>query len=125
MKNAAVAGLIAGIIGGIVALIVGIFTGGSDVTSAAFTNLASIHIGNNAIWGIIFGLIFSAFYSRIPGKGISKGFYFGLLLWLLVAIRPATFLGLFGEMPWAKGFIIVGFFFTVVYGIVLGALYKK
>ncbi len=34
-------------------------------------------------WGILLSLGFAVLYKGIPGKGLKKGFYYGLLLWLI------------------------------------------
>ncbi|WP_455276600.1 hypothetical protein [[Eubacterium] cellulosolvens] len=129
-KTGAVSGLIAGLFGGIVMTITGI-TGHVigpfeplEITGIFLIFYTISHVGIALIFGIIFGIIYLKYYDSILGKGILKGLYFGLLLWLLVSIIPAIILGAIGQIAWTKGFIIVGFFSIIAYGLVLGYLHK-
>lgn len=82
------------------------------------------------VLGIIFGTVFGAIYSRfhdlIPGKGISKGLYFGLMIWFIKDIAAGAYTALtMGQVATGIGLIVVGFFMWIAYGPVLAALYKK
>jgi len=134
MKSGFSAGIIAGFVGGVVAfilIIIGNITGiwvpfeGALNDVVFLTNQAVTHIGLNTIWGTIFGLIYSRFYDLIPGKGIWKGLYFGLLLFLIINISQASYLAAFGSFFWVIGNFYVAFPIRIIYGFVLGALYEK
>jgi hypothetical protein len=94
------------------------------------TIITSIMV-TNVIWGIIFGFLYERFYDLIPGKGVMKGFVYGLLIWLVSNIRSVSIMGLalaypFTVAPWGITYLWGGFWAVVVaYGPVLGVLYKK
>lgn len=128
IMNNLVAGAIAGIISGIVAFIVmalaammGAF---GPIEPAPITTMLGIHLGVNLIWGIIYGAIFALLYGCIPGKGIKKGFIYGLLLFVICNLRVVTFSLPYGMMLNVVGYSL-GIFILPLYGIILGALYKK
>jgi hypothetical protein len=80
------------------------------------------------VFGAIFGALYSRFHDPIPGKGISKGIYFGLMIWLVKDIAAGAFVPLLSRrLDWTVSIalIFVGFFEWIVYGSLLGALYKK
>ncbi|MCX6659978.1 MAG: hypothetical protein NTX81_06320 [Candidatus Bathyarchaeota archaeon] len=81
----------------------------------------------NIVWGIIFGYLYARFYDPIPGKGVMKGLYCGLLIWLVSNIRSVSINGLLPTIaPWGISYLWCGFWAMVItYGPVLGALYKK
>ena len=84
------------------------------------------HLALNMIWGIIFGIIYARIYDCIPAKGISKGVVFALVFYLLISnIRIGSFLQSYGIYEFAFGEIWTGFFGSIAFGIVLGALYRK
>ena len=89
-------------------------------------NIVATMIVLAMILGAVFGAIYLKFYDLVPGKGVSKGLYFGLMIWLIKNIAGgADEALLFLEIPSAIRLIFVGFFLWVTYGFVLGALYKK
>jgi uncharacterized membrane protein YagU involved in acid resistance len=97
MKNSIVAGAVAGLVGSIVAI----------------------------IFGAIFGRIYEMVQRSIPGKGSMKGLNFGLLIWLICDIAAGAYVGLvINEVSTAIGLISFGFFTWIVYGYILGTLYK-
>jgi hypothetical protein len=133
MKSGVVAGLIAGIVGGIVAVTATYFTLPPEVQATVGLNAGTMKWlisqgGLNVIWGAIFGMIFAKVYNLVPGKGVSKGLIFSLLVWVLIGIYPVTFYLLVYDPPlttMATGWAMVGFIIRIFYGLVLGALYKK
>lgn len=133
MKNGIVAGAIAGIVGGILAITLTYFTLPPEVQATVGLNAGTMKWftsqgGLNVIWGAIFGWIFTKVYNLVPSKGISKGLIFSLLIWVLINIYPTSFYMLVYDPPltaMAFGWGVVGLFIRIVYGLVLGALYKK
>ena len=129
MKSGLSAGAVAGIIAGIVGVIYVSITiaAGLEPPRAQWYWIIS-QIVFNLIWGAIFGVLYQRFHDAIPSKGVVKGFYFGLLIWLIHGLYVSTFL--LSMVPvlnafatsWAIGGFIVR---AIAYGPVLGAIYKK
>jgi hypothetical protein len=125
MKNSIVAGAVAGLVGSIVAIIFGVilcFVGWCPMpTSQSSVVMIIISI----IFGAIFGRIYEMVQRSIPGKGSMKGLNFGLLIWLICDIAAGAYVGLvINEVSTAIGLISFGFFTWIVYGYILGTLYK-
>ena len=135
-------GAIAGLLGGVFALlsrvlgeIIGLFPflfmyteGGIIVIEDFLTKLLSgfaIQLFINMIWGIIFGMIYTKVYNIVPGKGIKKGILYGMIFFLVASLRYSLYLFLWGDMNYGWGFIFIGFFNALFYGLFLGILYKK
>lgn len=100
LKIGIVAGLVAGFIAGIVASVsntvanmVGL---PNPLLTVPTTNIPEIYILINVIWGVIFGVIFSLTYDLIPGKYISKGFFYGIVIFLITNIRDYSYLFIMG-----------------------------
>ncbi|WP_455369051.1 hypothetical protein, partial [[Eubacterium] cellulosolvens] len=97
--------------------------------TAAMTKWLTAQIGLNIIWGAVFGWIFSKVYELIPGKGVTKGLSFSMMVWLFfIGLYPISFFLLVYDPPltlMAMGWGIVGFIVRIFYGLVIGALYKK
>jgi len=131
MKSGLSAGAVAGVVGGIVAVTAVWITNPTVHTSspAAMVQWLITQIGLNIVWGAVFGWIFSKVYTLVPGKNATKGLYFSLMVWLFfIGLYPVTFFVLlYGPTMYqlALGWGIVGFLVRLVYGPVLGALYKK
>ena len=136
MKSGAAAGFVAGIVGGIVSFVfayIGVAIGLiSPVPGLSATALLTSVMVTNVIWGIIFGFLYARFYDPIPGRGIMKGLYYGLLIWLVSNIRSVSIMGLgfltypIVVAPWGITYLWGGFWAMVIaYGPVLAALYKK
>ncbi|WP_455277970.1 hypothetical protein [[Eubacterium] cellulosolvens] len=137
MKSGIFAGTIAGVVMGIVASIVGYFLTGlrliepaggfeiwNDPSMQILLVLAEISLG--LIWGSIFGAIYSYTHNIIPGKGIIKGLYFGLIIWLIKDVAAGSYTALIlTQIQTALLLIIYGFIMWIVYGPLLGYLYKK
>ncbi|OGD53000.1 hypothetical protein A3K80_03610 [Candidatus Bathyarchaeota archaeon RBG_13_38_9] len=79
----------------------------------------------NIIWGIIAGYGYKLGYDVIPGKGITKGAIWGLAIWVISNIRTVTIMQSHMSPVAITIYLWCGFFALLVYGIVLGALYKK
>jgi hypothetical protein len=136
MKNGILAGAIAGVVMGICTVIVG-FTSVSYIgimqptydvtwtpTLMMWLTLAQISLG--IIWGGIFGAIYTFVYNIIPRKGVIKGLFFGLLIWLVKDIAAGSYTALMiMNVKIAIELIYYGFFMWIIYGLILGYLYKK
>ena len=125
MKNVVLAGAIAGVVGGIAGVVLGLvcvpigFWCAMTNTSAAATIVLTI------IFAVIFAVLYSKLCDSIPSKGVLKGIYFGLMIWV-VNIAAGAYVALVGgEISTGSSLIIFGFFIWIVYGALLGALYKK
>ena len=135
-------GALAGLIGGITASVVAI-TGpalglwklyGFTIESSFDLWLSQLgaHTVINLFWGAIFGAIFAKAYFSIPGKKIIKGLYYGLIIYLITSFHLSSF-----SICWAVyhnawfiaefmvGNIIIAAAQFIVFGIVLGYLYRK
>ena len=137
MKNGIYAGAIAGVIMGICTVIIGFTTvfylgikePTYDVetwtpTLTIWLTLAQISLG--IIWGSIFGAIYTFVYDLIPKKGIIKGLYYGLLLWLIKDIAAGSYTAfMLMQRSIAIDLVYYGFFMWTIYGLILGYLYKK
>ncbi|MCW4032846.1 MAG: hypothetical protein NWF08_05585 [Candidatus Bathyarchaeota archaeon] len=135
MKNAILAGAIAGavadpalVVSGYVFGNIGIFEppGGLEIwTLSMFILLVLAHLSLDIFWGMIGGAAFSYLYNLIPGKGAVKGLYFGLSIWVIKDVAAGSYLALtMMEVNSAILLIIPGFFLWIVYGPMLGYLYK-
>jgi hypothetical protein len=141
MKNAILAGAIAGAVADI-AFITGVYVmppifgnigafeppGGSMEIwdPSMFMLLGVAHLSLDIFWGMILGAVYAFLYSLIPGKGAVKGLYFGLFIWVIKDVAAGSYLALtMMEVSSAINLIVGGFFMWIVYGPVLGYLYKK
>ncbi|WP_455277973.1 hypothetical protein [[Eubacterium] cellulosolvens] len=137
MKSGIFAGAIAGVIMGIgstiLAYILGILLqfiepiGGLEIWDPSMQILLALaEISLGLIWGSIFGAIYSYTHNIIPGKGIIKGLYFGLIILLIKDIAAGSYVALMlMQIQTAINLIIYGFFMWIIYGLILGYLYKK
>ena len=136
MKNVILAGVIAGLVSGIVcsllvfvSLSIGLLGANLIVSGSQLqkTSSAIYIILLTVIFGPIVALIYAKFYDSIPGKGFKKGLYFGLMIWFIKDIMGAAYIVLPMMQPAIIGVnvIVVGFYLGVIYGLVLGYLYKK
>ena len=137
MKNAILAGAIAGAVSApalvasaIVFGNIGVFeppVGTMEIwTPSMWILLILSHLSLDIFWGMIGGTAFSYLYNLIPGKGAVKGFYFGLSIWIIKDVAAGSYLALtMMKVNSAMILIITGFFMWIVYGSVLGYLYKK
>ncbi len=137
MKNAILAGAVAGAVADIAVVAsayvfanIGVFEplGGSmEIWTPSMWILLSVaHLSLDIFWGMIGGAAFSFLYSLIPGKDAVKGLYFGLSIWVIKDVAAGSYLALIMmEVNAGIMLIIVGFFMWIVYGPVLGYLYKK
>jgi len=78
------------------------------------------------IFGAIFGVIYARFYPLIPDKGLMKGLYFGMMIWLIKDIAAGAYAAItMGAVAVGVSLVAGGVYMWIVYGLVLGALYRK
>jgi hypothetical protein len=129
MKHGVIAGAVAGVASGIVGVLfaaigsqLGFFGTPPNITPMEFTIYWLII---TTIFGAIFGVIYAKVYDSIPGNGIFKGIIAGLTIWLIKDIATGVYLGAERARVSVIAIIWVGFFIWIVYGLVIGKLYKK
>jgi len=90
------------------------------------------HVFINMVWGTIFGMIYPKVYSLVLGKGVMKGLIYGLTVFLITGFQytiwfwsMAAFHKLWLFVATTGPSLLVGFIEFLVFGLVLGALYKK
>jgi hypothetical protein len=132
MKSVIIVGLIAGFIAGIVQAVLDIsgiwelFAPGWLSFPVSIQHTVLFRAIWFSFWGIIVGGLYGFFYDYIPSKGVKKGLIFGLIIWIAVAIYPATI-----NYGYGAGEYFIPKTFTlfisqcVVYGSLIGILYKK
>ena len=136
MKSSILAGAIAGSIMGIVNFVLGYMLsiigvteplGGSwEIAQSLLMLIVLALFSLSVIWGIFFGVIYGRFFDNIPGKGIMKGLVYGILVWIAKDVAAGSYVALiFMATSISINLILVGFFMWIVYGLVLGYLYKK
>jgi len=136
MKSGIVAGAIAGLVSGIVSSIsvsvglsIGLYGGGFWGIPAAFlpADLAIAMVVLTFFFGTILGLLYSKFYDLIPGSGLRKGLNFGLMVGFVKDIMADAYVTIPMMQPIIIGvnLIVGGFYMWIIYGLVIGALYKK
>jgi len=129
MKSGVVAGAIGGLVGSIVALLIvaleSLFVG-LEPTPVPVEQIIVTFFVITIIFGAIFGAIYQKLHDPIPGTGISKGVYFGLMVYLIKDIAIAPYLAFIDmQTQLAIDYVFIGIFMWIPYGAVLGALYKK
>ena len=138
MKNAILVGAIAGAVATIAAVIsayvfgyLGVFEppgGTMDIWSnySMLILFGGANLSLGIFWGMIGGAAFSYLYNLIPGEDAVKGLYFSLSIWVIKDVAAGSYLGLIMmEVNSAITLIICGFFMWILYGLILGYLYKK
>jgi len=126
MKNPILAGFVAGILSAVTGttIMVTSYYLGYIETDLPTNSVIVTHMMVNTIYGIIFGVIYSKLYNTIPGKGLWKGLVYGLLLFLLSNIFAISYYTVSLNYPAGAGWV-GGIYVLLVYGLILGALYKK
>lgn len=128
MKSGIVAGAIAGVVGGISAIVFGGIGSQLGLYGLAVITVEEWSVYTiilTVIYGAIFGVLYARMYDSIPGGGLSKGATAGLLIWFIKDITTGIDLGLEREPVSVVAMLWVGFFTWIVYGLVIGKLYKK
>jgi len=83
------------------------------------------HVGNNAFWGALFGLTISLVFDRIPGKGIKKGLFIGLIYCSLAIFYPVSTYLTLGDMATTAEYLRNGPIDKFVYGILFVLIYER
>jgi hypothetical protein len=78
-------------------------------------------------WGILLSFGFAVLYKGIPGTGLKKGFYYGLILWVLFTPFAEMWIYLQYDIPFMAVIsgMIVNFISLLLGGIALAAIYGK
>lgn len=82
---------------------------------------------SNIVFGVLLALVYALINKCLPGKGIIKGLWFGLFVWLVGAL-PGTFsLGLVTVMAHkVVTYWIINFFIVSLWqGLLISAIYGK
>ncbi|WP_455277433.1 hypothetical protein [[Eubacterium] cellulosolvens] len=133
MKSGILPGIIAGILGGMAAIIPNIMVVNPDwpemvpklfIDIYFLINQFATDVFIHFIWGAIYGAFYALFYNRIPGKGVTKGIFYGLLIYLLSPFRYASYNFAYGILFFAKQWTITPFIVFTIFGIIIGYLYK-
>ncbi len=137
MKNAILAGAIAGAVADI-PVIASVYVlanmgaiqppvGTMEIwTPSMFMLLGVAHLALDIFWGMIAGAAYSYLYNMIPSKGVVKGLIFGFSIWVIKDVAAGSYLALtMMQVNSAIILIIGGFVMWIVYGLLLGYLYKK
>lgn len=125
-----VTGLVAGFISGIadfifsIISIFGIFF--PIVLTVDIQMLAIYTIITASLWGIVWVLLYAFFYDYLPGKGVRRGLFFGLIIWIIAPTSNWIISAACGYYLLAIQTVIVTFFsIGIVYGLILGYIYKE
>jgi hypothetical protein len=93
---------------------------------ASALNLIGPHV-IGIIRALLFVLVFAIIYKGIPGKGVTKGMIYGLLVWIVGALSGLAAMPFY--MTIATGvviyWIIGALFLSVINGAIVGAIYKE
>ena len=131
MRRGLYAGLIAGALSGILSFFIyQIYSAVGILEPKIYTMMflarqVIIHIGFSALWGLVFGIVFAFIFDRLPGKGISKGLWIGLVYFIFSIVRPTMFVISWGMVIWGLAFILGVSLEKFVYGILFVTLYKE
>jgi hypothetical protein len=131
MKKGIIAGVISGALAGIIPFFIyQIYSAVGILESKIYTIMflvrqVTIHIGFNALWGAVFGIIFALIFDKLPGKGIVKGLWIGLIYFIFSIVRSTMFVISWGMVIWGFAFILGVSLEKFVYGILFVTLYKE
>jgi hypothetical protein len=123
----AIAGLLGGILASIFQIIMNVWIwklGTIGLQIDFLIGQVGTHLFLNMFWGAVFGAIFGKFYNLVPGKLVMKGLYFSMIILLITSIRTAAYFSGWDLFQYAISWAVVGFFNAIVFGLVLGYLYK-
>jgi len=127
MKSSSISGAIAGFVAGSVAVFTQIVLASLGLQPTAILKVlpftATVHIGFNTIWFAVFGVLYSKFYDVIPSKGAKKGLVYGLIIYLMIGLLPASYYFANGNFLGASGYAFTGLVVPVIYGLLQGVLY--
>jgi len=127
-KIGAISGLIAGIVGGIVYSFFTQIAASFELYRPDWRLIIASSVEANillpTLWWIIFGIIFSKVYDVIPVKGILKGFFFALVLYLFTTIRATSFNLSYRYYEFVAGPLFCDTPLYITSGLVLGIAYE-
>lgn len=137
-RKAMILGAIAGSLGGLTAsvmvyvyLLSGILSMRAHYFEVPVFSALIVFILLTAFYGSLWALLYSMFYDSIPGKGITKGLIFGLLIYLIKDVQAGTYLAFASSLQVellnmaALDLMTIGIYSWIVWGLILGYLYKK
>ena len=97
---------------------------GEEVMTPGFMVLMNLM---GIVFAILLALVYAFLYKGIPGKGIVKGLWYGLFVWLVGTLPGNFMLGMFSVI--AQGvilyWIIAGMVTNLWQGVVIAAIYGK
>ena len=139
IQPGAIAGLLGGVAAGVVAVMGhvtgywGVITAGKIVPTIGFWwSQFGVHVLMNMIWGTVFATIFPKVYNLVPGRRIGKGLYYGLIMYFITTFQITTWGTCWYAYHNASSLAITNMLSlsfsaanAVVFGLVLGALYKR
>ena len=71
---------------------------------------------------VIIGTVFGVLYEKVPGsRGVTKGIFIGIALWVISLILNLQSLG----MPGLPFTLLTGLIISLLYGALLGTLYDR
>jgi hypothetical protein len=122
--------VIAGLIGGIAASLsvvpINLWLFGLVPDSEAIMVQAVNHITLNALWGVLFGLVYTKVYDLVPSKGVLKGLVYSLIIFFCFESgHIVTYYFAQGSFINVIHTGVVGGLRAIVFGLVLGYLYRK
>ncbi len=93
---------------------------------ASALNLIGPHV-IGIIRALLFALVFAILYKGIPGKGVTKGMIYGVLVWIVGALTGMASMPFY--MTIATGVVIYWIIQQLVLGVIngaiVGAIYKE
>jgi hypothetical protein len=63
-------------------------------------------------WGVIITCVYGFLQSALPGEGLRKGIYFGMIMWFVYAYFAEPFSYLLCQIPFS--FILIGWAFHAI-----------
>jgi hypothetical protein len=93
---------------------------------ASAGNLIGAHV-IGIIRALLFVLVFAIIYKGIPGKGVTKGMIYGVLVWLVGALTGMASMPFYMTIATTVViyWIIGALFLSVINGAIVGAIYKE
>ncbi len=135
IKCGGISGLVAGIFAttiGVLLSIVGMM-GIANSVSLKESNMiiGSITVPIFVLYGIFLGICYSFVRPVVPGEGLKKGLYYGLLIWMIADVSKAAFMyvmsaamgGAMGLL--AMDMVLIGCLTKIVFGLTLESLWRK
>ncbi|MDI6786432.1 MAG: hypothetical protein QMD92_06950 [bacterium] len=97
---------------------------GKEAMTAGFTAMVNIA---NIVFSTLLAFVYALLYKGIPGKGVIKGLWYGVVVWLVGTLPGSFMAGVFSVI--AKGvivyWIISGLITNIWQGVVISLIYKE